>query len=313
MTLIKANIEGLGSRLSTQPITPDNKELYSDYCKTYRFEHDESDLYDEDLLAFDPDPSKQPTFMLQNEEGETCGMVSIRIMPYLENQKRARFSIFHAVEPAPEAYELLWKAIEPFTKALHHVFLFLPEAKPEIGDIVKRLGFDLDRYVWVLDRADLPVEPPQFPEDMSIRAYIDAKDAPDWCTVRNGAFASLRGSETPIGVEEVVKMTKDIGAVEGGMLILSNAAGPVGVIRVGKEIEEEKTYAFIGPVAVLPAYQGQGLGRQLLRAGLAFGRDHEMPNAMLCVNADNEWAADLYLSEGFEKQVVMICYKKETL
>ncbi len=84
----------------------------------------------------------------------------------------------------------------------------------------------------------------------------------------------------------------------------------IGVIRVGKEVEEDMTYAFIGPVAVLPEYQGKGLGKILLRAGVAFGQANAMPHAMLCVNAENERAADLYLSEGFKKQVVMMCYKK---
>lgn len=312
MTQIHKHLTETIGDFTIEKITESNKAAYVAYCQKYRFEHDESDLYDDQLEVFDPSDDKQPTYRLINEAGETTGMVSLRLMPYLENETRGRFAIFHVIEPLEEAYALLWEAIEPHTRVLNHVFLFLPEAKPQVGEIVKNLAFELDRYVWVLDRGDFPIETPVFPEGMSLRTYQGEADAPDWCTVRNGAFASLKGSETPITVQDVVKMSKDSGAVDGGMLILSDPSGPVGVIRVGKEVEDDKTYAFIGPVAVLPAYQGRGLGRQLLRAGVAFGRENGMPHAMLCVNADNARAADLYLSEGFEKQVVMICYKKET-
>ncbi len=293
-----------------EQINESNKMLYVNYCKKYRFEHDESDLYDEELEKFDPSPEKQPTFCLKDASGSVVGMISVRCLPYMEDKKRGRFSIFHAVDTTHEAYEMLYAAIEPYMMAMDHLFLFIPESKTEVADILKEIDFQLDRYVWVLDRDDLPVESIQLPEGYYIKAYLDQSDALDWCKVRNKAFATLKGSETPITEADVYKMVKDPSTVPGGMLILKKEDEAIGVIRVGKEVEEDKTYAFIGPVAVLPEYQGRGLGKLLLRAGVAFGQANEMPNAMLCVNADNEKAADLYLSEGFKKQVVMMCYNK---
>lgn len=293
-----------------EQITQKNKELYVSYCQKYRFEHDESDLYDEELEKFDPDPVKQPTFCLKDASGSVAGMVSVRCLPYLDDQRRGRFSIIHAVDTSHEAYEMLYSAIEPYVRVMDHLFLFIPESKSEVADILKEIGFQLDRYVWVLDRDDLPVASIILPEGYEIKAYMDEKDAEDWCKVRNRAFATLKGSETPIAEADVIKMVNTPSTVPGGMLFLKKDGEAIGVIRVGKEVEEDKTYAFIGPVAVLPEYQGKGLGKLLLRAGIAFGQANEMPRAMLCVNAENERAADLYLSEGFKKQVVMMCYKK---
>ena len=55
----------------------------------------------------------------------------------------------------------------------------------------------------------------------------------------------------------------------------------------------------IGPIAVLPAHQGKGLGKQLLRTAVEFAGKMNFKKTMLCVNADNERAKELYLKEGF--------------
>jgi mycothiol synthase len=52
-------------------------------------------------------------------------------------------------------------------------------------------------------------------------------------------------------------------------------------------------------VAVDPAYQRLGLGRQLVLAGLEWLADHGIRTAMLYVDADNDGALRLYESMGF--------------
>lgn len=296
----------------TIAINESNREAYIQYCRKHRYDHDESDLYEEDLLAFDPNPEVQPTFGLLAKSGQWIGMISIRILPYMAHKKRGRVAIFHSEYTLLETYSALLEAVLPFVSHTDHLFCFLPEKLEEVSRIIKNLHFSLDRYVWVLVREDLDIEPAVFPQGYSLSAYRGVEDAADWCLVRNDAFQTLRGSETPMDPAGVIKMTEEASHLEGGMLILRDEEQrPVGVIRVAKEIEEGIEYAFIGPVAVKESHQGRGLGRMLLRAGLQFGLSQEIDHAMLCVNADNARAADLYLSEGFEKNVVMICYKKE--
>jgi mycothiol synthase len=52
-------------------------------------------------------------------------------------------------------------------------------------------------------------------------------------------------------------------------------------------------------IAVDPAFQGLGLGRQLLLAGLEWLAGRGLPTAMLYVDAGNEAAVKLYHDIGF--------------
>ena len=62
--------------------------------------------------------------------------------------------------------------------------------------------------------------------------------------------------------------------------------------------------ADVATVAVLPAAQGRGLGRALLRALLAEAVRREVGAVLLEVRVGNEAARALYASEGFERLAV---------
>jgi mycothiol synthase len=64
----------------------------------------------------------------------------------------------------------------------------------------------------------------------------------------------------------------------------------------------------IGPLAIIPEYQGKGLGRILLRASLRFAREKSYKRTILCVNAENERAKALYNQEGFRQVEAVACY-----
>ncbi|MNW68105.1 ribosomal-protein-alanine N-acetyltransferase [compost metagenome] len=65
----------------------------------------------------------------------------------------------------------------------------------------------------------------------------------------------------------------------------------------------------IGPLALLPEYQGKGLGRVLLRAALHLSKNKGYNRSILCVNAENERAQALYTGEGFKQVEAAACYK----
>jgi mycothiol synthase len=65
----------------------------------------------------------------------------------------------------------------------------------------------------------------------------------------------------------------------------------------------------IGPLAIIPEYQGRGLGRALLRASLSFAKEKGYSRTILCVNAENERAKALYLDEGFKQVEAVTCYR----
>lgn len=288
-------------------INAHNQSLFLDYARLYRYDHDESDLYEESLLAFDSE--KQPSFVLLDSQEAVVGAVSVRILPYLGDKKRARLAMFHVAIDELSCYKRLLEAALAAVCPVDHLFGFMPERKAVMADIMPALGFDIERFVWVLTRGDKPVGETMLPEGYHIENLEPQTDESHWCQVRNEAFSTLKGSETPLGHEGYQAMLESSGHLEEGMLVLWHEQRAVGVVRVSKETEEGIDYGFIGPVAVLPSYQGKGLGRALLRASLKRSKALGLDQAMLCVNADNARAADLYLHEGFEKNVVMICYR----
>ena len=56
------------------------------------------------------------------------------------------------------------------------------------------------------------------------------------------------------------------------------------------------------------ALRGCGLGRLILRRGLALSRRAGLNPTWLSVNAENGNAVRLYLSEGFREEKVMVCH-----
>lgn len=288
-------------------IHEENQSLFLEYAREHRYDHDESDLYEESLQVFDPE--KQPTFVLLDAKQVVVGAVSVRILPYLEDKKRARLAMLHVTIDAVSCYGRLLDAALAAIGEVDHLFGFMPERKAIMAEIMPALGFEIERYVWVLTRGHQPIGEVILPEGYKMTTLKPQTDENDWCQVRNEAFKSLKGSETPLGHEGYMAMLESPGHLEEGMLLLWQGEKAVGVVRVSKETEESIDYGFIGPVAVLPDYQGKGLGRALLRASLHRSKALGLDQAMLCVNADNARAADLYLQEGFEKSVVMICYR----
>lgn len=286
-----------------------NKALFKAYCYKYRYEHDESYLDDEELEGFNP--NVQPAFILQEEDCSVVGAVSLKILPYLENEKRGRIVILHVIESynlIEEAYKRLLDSIKPYIEDLNHISCFIPESKMRFREIIQGLGFTLERYIWVLVRDNMEVSAPHIPQGMNLISVQTHEDAENWCTVRNEAFKTVQGNETPIITEKAIEFLNESRAIPGGMLLLKDGNCPVGAIRITKELDEGKEYAFIGSVSVLPQYRGKGLGRLLLRAGLTHGKSAGLERAMLTVNAQNENAASLYISEGFHKLSVVICY-----
>ena len=60
-----------------------------------------------------------------------------------------------------------------------------------------------------------------------------------------------------------------------------------------------------------PAYQGQGIGKKVLLAGLAYLKEKGVKKAYLSVDSENESALTLYYSVGFELYRKTIWYEKK--
>lgn len=278
------------------------------YCKKHRSEVDDSYLYDFELREFAVD-DENPTYLAINQQDEIIGAASLVIDDYHKRGKRARFRIFHCEIQDIQCYQQLLQAVLQHTTHLDKVFLFIPVVNKKLIEMIEGLGFFVGRYAFLLVREDLDVPVVELPEGYELRSFRPGQDEENWLTVRNAAFSTLKGSETPLTAEGVTKLLTDDDYLEGGMLILFDGEKPVGVIRGADDEYHDAPIMNIGPVAILPEYQGRGLGRSLLRASLRFAKEKGYKRTILSVNGENERAQALYIQEGFNQVETVVCYQ----
>ncbi len=283
-------------------------EDFIEYCKKYRRDIDDSFLYDEDLKEFMPN-NENPTYIVVDDGDKIIAAASLIVDEYMKRGKKGRFRIFHSSIKQWGCYKMLLEVILKHTEGLNKIFIFSPIINEELISVLEELKFNAERYSYLLVRGDLEVPEVVLPEGYSIKPLQIGKDEEAWCKVRNESFAKLLGSETPMTPDMVVKMNSGEEYLEGGAMILYNEERPVGVVRAAKDEYEDLPIVNIGPLAIIPEYQGKGLGRMLLREGVRFGREKGYSRTVLCVNAENDRAKALYEQEGFKQVEAVACYK----
>lgn len=284
-----------------------DKEDFIAFCLKHRNKIDDSFLCDEDLENFSPD-EENPTFIVK-KDSNIIAAASLIIDDYHKRGKNGRFRIFYSEDHNLDIYSTLLREIIKHIKEIDKVFLFVPLINSELSDNIKSLDFTAERYVYLLTKEITGSQAVSFPEGYSVKEFQPHKDEEDWCYIRNIAFSNLKGNSTPITPEMTHKQVESSEYLEGGLLFLMHHKTPVGIIRGSKDNYEGEPAMSIGPFAILPAYQGKGLGRQLLRAILNFAQEKNYKKAVLCVNADNEKAKELYLREGFIEVEGVVAYE----
>ncbi len=278
------------------------------YCKKHRLEVDDSYLYDFDLREFEVS-DENPTYLVLNQQDEIIGTASLVMDDYHKRGKRARFRIFHSEIVDIQCYQQLLQAVLKHTTGLDKVFLFIPVVNKKLIEMIEGLNFSVERYAFLLVREDLAVPEVDLPECYELRTFRQGQDEENWRKVRNASFSTLKGSETPLTTEGVIKLLTDEDYLEGGMMVLFHQEKPVGVIRGADDEYDGAPIMNIGPVAILPEYQGRGLGRSLLRASLRFAKEKGYKRTILSVNGENERAQALYIQEGFKQVEAVVCYQ----
>lgn len=285
-------------------------EEFIEYCKKYRKDIDDSFLYDEDLKGFKIS-EENPTYIIVDNGDNLVAAASLIVDEYMKRGKKGRFRIFHSSLNEPLHYDMLLKAILKHTEGLEKLVVFVPHVNEELLKRAEDVHFKVERYSYLLVREALEVPEIKLPEGYAIKTFEKGKDEEAWCEVRNRSFAKLLGSETPITPEMVVKMNAEEEAIEGGAIFLYHGSKPIGVVRGAKDEYEDKPIMNIGPLAIIPEYQGKGLGRILLREVILFAQNNGYERTILCVNAENERAKALYLQEGFKQVEGVTGFKYE--
>ncbi len=294
--------------MKIEKVNIENASDFIQYCRLHAAEHDESNV-----PAVDYKPREdEPAFLLRNSTGMVTGAAAIMLYKEYVDAGKARFRIFHSLVNDVDNYKYLLEEIEKNSGAAQYIYCYITEGKSETRKIWEKLGFSIWRYSWVLGRDAKDFVKPEFPVDFEIRTMRDSIDEEAWSDIINEAFANMLG-HTHLTPQKINEWMKEECYIPDGMKLLwDNSAGkPVGTIAMIKENEKGEDLIFIEAISLLNAYQGRGLGKNLLRYGLEFAKQYGVDKVLLSVNAENSNAADLYFKEGFTKAEVYLCYHKK--
>lgn len=295
--------------MKVEALKTERIEDFKEYCRKHRSEIDDSYLHDdEDLEGFEPN-DENPTYIITNEQGELTAAASLIIDEYHRKGKRGRFRILHSEVEDIECYSMLLQAVVKHTEDLDNIIVFVPMVNEKLMKYVEGLKFSAERYSFLLLREAPEIPDFNLPQGYEIRPFRSGYDEEAWCEVRNASFAKLKGNDTLITPEILAKQFSGVDHIEGGEMMLYHGERPVGAVRGTNDEYEDLPVMVIGPLAIIPEYQGKGLGRSLLRASLRFAKEKSYKRTLLCVNAENERAKALYIQEGFKQVEAVTCYK----
>ena len=159
-----------------------------------------------------------------------------------------------------------------------------------------RHGYRHARIFWKMERPGASPLKPEWPRGVVVRVFDRSERAiADWNEAYNASFAR-HYRYVPSTLEHARQLAATPHFLSDGLALAYRDGRCVGFCRnerVGKEAE-------IGVLGVIPEAQGAGLGRALLRWGVAWFAARGEGRVALRVDGENESALGLYRSEGFE-------------
>lgn len=281
------------------------------YLKKYQKIHDESFLSNEEIAQFKLS-EKNPTYLLLHNK-EIKGVLSFMMDDYFLKCKKARIRIFHCESSNSGDYEMLIRAYKKDIKiyrvqGVEKLELFMPDKNEKVIEILKKLSFKYYRTSYVMIRKPSELENVKWPTDYKLKNFRVGIDETNYAAIRNKAFKNLKGSTTPIDTNKVKALLNSNDSIENGIKILFYKNKPIGLVRVIKEVDEDKKYSFIAPIALIPKYQKRGLGTKLLLSAINIGIENGFDSCMLVVNAENDNALKLYKKTGFRIDEAVSCF-----
>lgn len=178
-----------------------------------------------------------------------------------------------------------------------HVHLWVPKPDERDDAVAEAVGLKKGRDLYQMRRR-LPVEGEH--SSVETRAFRPGEDEQAWLEVNNAAFHGHpeQGSWTLTELEE--RESQPWFDPEGFLLHeIGGALAAFCWTKVQDDEHEEGEVGEIYVIAVSPSFQGRGLGRELVLAGLEHLTGAGLGKAMLYVDRDNTGARALYKSLGF--------------
>lgn len=158
-----------------------------------------------------------------------------------------------------------------------------------------RLGFRLERHFFRMHRPPGPAAAPVWPDGVEVRTFDGSEQAlRDWNAIYTESFAA-HYRPVPSTPELCRRVAAAPDFLAEGLALAYRNGRCVGFCRN----ETQGDMGVIGLLGVAPAARRSGLGRALLRWGVAFFADPRWSGVGLGVDGENDGATALYRSEGF--------------
>lgn len=179
-------------------------------------------------------------------------------------------------------------------------------SRAEAAGFINAMGATYRSSLWLfILPADRPVPPPVFPPDVIVRPIRPQIDDGRYVALVNRVFED---HPSPLSWPEtyIRELHGRPDFDPASVLVVTPTGDPdllVGLCRTLELPGDDGRRGEIGIVGLLPDWRGRGLGRQLLRWGVAHLRSAGFGEIELSVEARNAPALELYRSEGFSATV----------
>lgn len=275
------------------------------YALAHGVEHDDSYTTPEELERFDL--SAEPALLVLDADGAIVGAASAMLTGY-QDRGDVRLRILHAADP--ELYPpMLDHLMGRLPDTVRRVFLFLPDSALVTAEALRLVGFAESRRAYILRHSDpRHAERPELPGSTRL-AEAYPPDAIHWTHIVNTAFHGQPG-RPDMDFDRVRELLARRRVIHDGTYIAWRDDAPGGVVMTVGDTDDPYG-AEIETLAVVPADQGIGLGRALLRTALAAAGRDGRTHVTLSVSTTNRRALALYLDAGFDVDDVRVCWQLE--
>ncbi|MBI9014593.1 MAG: GNAT family N-acetyltransferase [Clostridiales bacterium] len=267
------------------------------YLKKHNTGYDDYFLCDEQLNQFKIEDN---ITYIKVEKNQIIGVISIM------KSFGCRLRLLHAINDDFSVLKDLhlnaMKSLKLNNISKYKVFIETKETG--MIDVFQKLGLEVERTIYAFKRNVNDITVPELDAEYSVDVLKIPEDIKDYAEIRNIAFKDLIGSNQR-DISFFMDMDKSDDYCKETTLILRHLNKPVAIIKGAKEIEDGEEQVFIGPVAVLPDYQGRGLGKHLLSQVIQTANQMQCP-CFLSVNTNNKNALNLYKNLGFYEAAIVV-------
>ncbi|MDF2880326.1 MAG: acetyltransferase [Clostridiaceae bacterium] len=264
-------------------------------CKKY--DGIKKDIYLDYSINFN---DKMESLFLLYEHKKLISLISM----FVPTQREAEISAYTLPEYRQNGYfkELLSKAVAELQKYNVLDFLFVCESQSKNAKkVIEKLGGKYDFTEYLLRYNKLNIDIRNLPIN-SVELYeANLKDTETLINMSKEIF-----HDSYEEAESFVSKTFNSDTRRQYIATVNNE--PVGMCSVNFEDKESSIFG----LGILPEYQGNGYGKQMLNLILRNTAEENIKNIFIEVDSTNEKAFNLYKNNGFEIEVAFEYYRKGT-